>query len=402
MTTTETQPPCRWGILATGGIARSFALDLLVDPKTRGPTGQRHTIVAAASSSGQSRAQAFLKDVGASEDARGYGSYEELANDANVDIIYIASPHSHHFQNMMLCLSAGRNVLCEKAFVVNAKQLRVLIETAKEKGLFLMEAVWTRYFPLSHYMKQVILDGKLGIVRSVIGDLTMPIKHTPADSTKFARVEDPVTAGGALLELGVYPINWCFQAIYDILPEEHRQPPTVLAQAKLHRSGVDEQTTVLLSFPRPAEYGGAAHGVATCAIPPHGNRWRDRVEQPAVRILGDDGDLELMYPAFRPTRTRLTTKDGQVVIKEWLHEGPGPGSQWWNWYGEERLPEGEARGMALQADEAAMAMREGKGESRVAGLGESLAVMEVLDEVRRQIGLRYPEEVESAEYPCPA
>ena len=125
--------PTRWGILATGGIAKSFALDLLVDPSTRGPTGQRHTIVAAASSSGKSRAQAFLKDVGAEPDAKPYGSYEELANDANVDIVYVASPHSHHFKNIMLCLNAGRNVLSEKAFVVNARQCKVLIETAREK-----------------------------------------------------------------------------------------------------------------------------------------------------------------------------------------------------------------------------------------------------------------------------
>jgi len=227
----------------------------------------------------------------------------------------------------------------------------------------------------------------------------MPQVHTPADSTDFARVEDPKTAGGALLELGVYPINWIFQAIYDVLPAEHRKPPAVAALAKKHRSGVDEQTTVLLSFPRPAEYGGDAHGVATCGLPAHGSRWRDALDQPAVRIVGDDGDLELFYPAFRPTRTRLTTKDGEILVKDWPHKGPGEGSGFFNWYGKERLKEGEARGMALQADEAAVCVREGRGESRVQGLEESLQVMEVLDEVRRQIGLVYPEEVESAEYP---
>ena len=126
---------CRWGILATGGIAKSFAKDLLVHPKTR-PNGQHHTIVAAASASGATRARNFLKDVGAQDNARGYGSYEELANDSNVDIVYIASPHSHHYQNVMLCLQAGRNVLCEKAFTVNAAQARSLTDVARKK-------VWT-------------------------------------------------------------------------------------------------------------------------------------------------------------------------------------------------------------------------------------------------------------------
>ena len=227
----------------------------------------------------------------------------------------------------------------------------------------------------------------------------MPINHTPKGSTDFARVESPETAGGALLELGVYPINWIFQAIYDVLPAEHRKPPTVKASTKKHVSGVDEQTTILLIFPRPAELGGDAHGIATCAIP-QGTRWRDKYEQPAVKVIGEKGDLELMYPAFRPTRTKLTV-DGEITIKDWPHPGPGAGSGWYNWYGEERQPEGEARGMALQADEAAAAMRAGLTESRLQSLEESAMIMDVCDEVRRQCGLVYPEAVETTEYPRP-
>lgn len=134
----------RFGILATGGIAETFARDLWVNPETRGVKDIEHVVVAAASSSSVQRAQDFLKEVRAPESAKAYGSYKELVADPNVDIIYVATPHSHHYQNVRLCLEAGKNVLCEKAFTCNAPQLEKLIQIAKEKNLFLMEAVsWT-------------------------------------------------------------------------------------------------------------------------------------------------------------------------------------------------------------------------------------------------------------------
>jgi len=128
-----TPPTIRWGILATGGIAQTFTKDLLVDPKTRGVDTVIHTVVAAASSSSKSRAEQFLKEVGAPSSAQPYGSYNEFVKDPNIDIVYIATPHSHHFQNAMLCLEAGKNVLCEKAFTVNAAQAKLLVKKAKEK-----------------------------------------------------------------------------------------------------------------------------------------------------------------------------------------------------------------------------------------------------------------------------
>ena len=131
----------RWGILATGGIAEAFARDLWPNPECRGVKDIEHTVVAAASSSSADRASAFLKEVRAADSAKAYGSYKELVADPNVDIIYVATPHSHHYQNVMLCLEAGKNVLCEKAFTTNAKQTELLIKKAKEKNLFLMEAV---------------------------------------------------------------------------------------------------------------------------------------------------------------------------------------------------------------------------------------------------------------------
>ena len=126
-------PTIRWGILATGAIAQTFAKDLSIDPSTRNVTNLRHQVVAAASSSSKPRAEQFLKDVNAPPSAKAYGSYDELVKDTEVDIIYVATPHSHHYQNMRLCLDNGKNVLCEKAFTVNAEQTKILVKIARGK-----------------------------------------------------------------------------------------------------------------------------------------------------------------------------------------------------------------------------------------------------------------------------
>ena len=163
----------KWGILATGGIAESFGRDLSVNPETRDRKDIEHVVVAAASSSSADRAKQYLKEVNAPDSAKAYGSYKELVADADVDIVYVATPHSHHYQNVMLALEAGKNVLCEKAFTVNAKQAELLIKKAKEKNVFLMEAVWTRYMPVSIYVRDLISSGKIGTVERTFADLSI-------------------------------------------------------------------------------------------------------------------------------------------------------------------------------------------------------------------------------------
>lgn len=255
----------RWGILATGNIAVTFTKDLLVDPKTREVDRIVHTVTAAASSSGTSRAEAFLKEVGAPSDAKAYGSYNELANDPNVDIIYVSTPHSHHYQHSMLCLEAGKNVLCEKAFTVNAAQARKLAEKAKEKSLFLMEAVWTRYFPLSAYVRDLITSKTLGNVTRVFADNSIAVDPENAFPDGKHRMVNPDLAGGALLDMGIYSLTWVFQCLYHTQPEGKRKPPKVTSSLqKYGPTGVDESATMLLTFSR--ESGGDAHGVATTSL----------------------------------------------------------------------------------------------------------------------------------------
>lgn len=150
-----------------------FTKDLLTNPTSRDVHDVRHEVVAAASSSAKERAASFLSLVGAPSIAKAYGSYHELVADPDIDIIYVATPHSHHFQNAMLALEAGKNVLCEKALTVTASQARKLVEKAREKNIFFMEAVWTRYFPISIKVRELVSSGAIGPVYRVIGKLQL-------------------------------------------------------------------------------------------------------------------------------------------------------------------------------------------------------------------------------------
>jgi predicted dehydrogenase len=173
--------------------------DLLIDPSTRGTSDVAHSVVGVASTSGKERAAKFCRDLHVDESCQHYGSYEELVKDGNVDIVYVASPHSHHFQHTLLALHAGKHVVCEKPLTVNASQARMLYRTAKEDNLFLLDAVWTRYFPLSIQIRKSIQNGEIGEVLRVMADTSfgihpdIAIKETPRKLTYDL-------AGGALLE----------------------------------------------------------------------------------------------------------------------------------------------------------------------------------------------------------
>ncbi|RSL42642.1 hypothetical protein CEP54_015406 [Fusarium duplospermum] len=380
----------RWGILATGAISITFTKDLLVDPKTRDVSNIKHTVVAAASSSSAARAESFLKDVGASSTAKAYGSYDELVKDPNVEIIYVATPHSHHYQNVRLCLEAGKHVLCEKAFTVNAKQARILVEIAKEKGLLLMEAFWTRYFPLTNYVREAITSGKLGKIYRVFSDASARLSPETNFSDGKHRMVNADLAGGALLDLGVYSLTWPFLVFWQT--QAKKTPP------KYEQTSADETTTILLTFPRDATSGGDAHAIATTSIR-IGNVRSDPKSQPCVRIQGELGELQLFDVPQCPKTTRIVLNDGSVEEKTWTQPGPGKGSGWFNGFLTFMNPEGEGQGMFWEADEAAFAIVEGRKEGRQMDLSETIAVMDVMDEVRRQGGLVYPEKIETTEYP---
>ena len=313
-------------------------------------------------------------------------------------------------------------MLCEKAFTVNAAQAKRLVETAKEKKLFLMEAVWTRFFPLSIQIRKMIEDGELGAVHRVIADLSFgqDVENTwGADGGKH-RMVNPDLAGGAMLDrkkpplsgrrflspstkdvlgkidalgftVGIYPLTWCFQSLYHTVPASHRKAPSVLAAVEKYSTGADENTSILLTFPSAPGGKHTAHGIALTnfrvATDPDGFN----SSRPAIRIQGTKGEIQVDGPAFRPTRWRFIPAaddaDPQVVrkgrnekVREVECEIPGHGMFW-------------------EADECGRCVRDGKLESAGMGWEESLVIMETMDQVRKQGGVKYPEKIETTEYP---
>jgi dihydrodiol dehydrogenase / D-xylose 1-dehydrogenase (NADP) len=158
-------------------------------------------------------------------------------------------------------------------------------------------------------------------------------------------------------------------------------------------------TTMLLTFPRSSELGGDAHGIATTAFRTSPDPDGKGSAGPAIRVQGDKGEVQIFHPAYRPTKTKLVLSDGTVEDKEFTHPGPGKGSGFYNGFGDDKNPEGEGHGMFWEADECAFALKEGRKEGKYEGLKESVVIMEVMDEVRKQNGMTYPDKIETTEYP---
>ncbi|KAL1869281.1 hypothetical protein Plec18167_007947 [Paecilomyces lecythidis] len=385
----------RAGVLwvPTGWIAEVFTKDLLIDSSIRDASDIEHTVAAVASSSSKSRAEKFISDLNIPSPVSAYGSYEELVSDPNVDIVYVATPHSHHFQNTMLALNAGKHVLCEKAFTVNAAQAKILCETAKQKGLFLMEAVWTRFFPLSVQIREIIKQGGIGEVLRVIADNSFGDDVESKWGTKHRMVNKDL-AGGALLDLGIYSLTWVFQTLYHTLSREQRKPPSKISAhlTPYHLTGADEATTILLSFPTTTPSNGPAPGQSQAVAMTHLRVATDPDEKnsarPAIRIQGTKGEIQVDGPAFRPETYRVIPKKPEngdaLPVREIQCSFPGNG-----------------KGMYWEADEVARCVRDKKLESEGMPWEESIVIMEVMDEVRKQGGLTYPEKIESTVYPTP-
>ncbi|KAL4942940.1 hypothetical protein BDV06DRAFT_153927 [Aspergillus oleicola] len=379
----------RWGILATGGIAETFVKDLLQDPTSRGVTDVSHTVTAVASSSSKSSAESFVQKLQIPEPCATYGSYAEAVNDPTVQVVYVASPHSHHFQHTMLALEAGKHVLCEKAFTVNAAQAKILCDTARKKGLFLMEAVWTRYFPLSIEVRRLVQTGAIGEVLRVISDLS--IGNEPETSWSLGhRMVNKDLAGGALLDLGIYALTWVFQILYHTLPRSERTAPSQITShmAKYPGTGVDEETTMLITFPTttPSAFPNrTSHAVAMTAFRVATDPDNRNSAGPSIQIQGTKGHIQILGPAYRPERYRVipSCESGEVSAIQDVHM-PVPGG---------------ARGMFWEADEVARCLRDGRLESETLPWDESIVIMEVMDTVRQQGGLTYSESLESTTYP---
>ena len=250
--------------------------------------------------------------------------------------------------------------------------------------------------PISIYVRDIVTSGKIGTVERVFSDVSI---GGPPPEERFEdshRLVNPDLAGGALLDTGIYALTWVFQTLYTT--QTNPRPPTLSSAIRKYRLGTDQSTCMLLTFPREKE--GDAHGIATCSLRVNSNPGGKDEAGPCIRVQGTKGEVQVFPPAHNPDRSKLILHDGTVEEKDWSHHpGPGKGSGFVNGFGDETYPEGDGMGMFWEADECAHAIRDGRKEGRLESLEESLTIMKVMDEVRRQADFGFPDHLESTDFP---
>jgi uncharacterized protein (TIGR00369 family) len=324
--------PVRWGILGTGGIARSFATDLRLTDSG---------VVVAVGSRSQASADRFADEFGI---ASRHGSYESLVADPAVDVVYVATPHPMHHGNAILALRAGKHVLVEKPFTMNAAEARDVIGVARERGLFAMEAMWTRFLPHVAVIRDWLARGLLGEVVTVTADHGQWF----AEDAGF-RLFAPELGGGALLDLGVYPVSFASMVL--------GAPSRVVSISDPAFTGVDAQTSMLFG------YDSGAQAVLTCTL---------RAKSPTrAAIVGTDARIEVEGNFYAPTTVTLRPRKGDPIRVESVHEGGG---------------------LRHQADEVARRLAAGDVESPLMPLDETISIMETMDLVLAQARPAAPRE----------
>ena len=321
----------RWAIIGTGGIARAFAEDL---KRLDG-----HEVVAVGSRTIAS-AEDFSRQF---PTATPYGSYEELVN-VDADAVYVATPHPMHYENTLLAMRAGKAVLCEKAFTVNAAQARELVTYSQTHKIALMEAMWSRFLPHIQQVKRIISDGTLGEITNIIADHGQYIPYSRAP-----RLWEPELGGGALLDLGIYPLTLAHLVM--------GSPSSIRAEATLTDKGVDLNTSMLL------RYSTGAHALLSCTMASRG--------KVGALIAGDKARIEIDGSFYAPTSFRVITRDGEVTEYPNTYEG---------------------HGLREEAAEFARIVRSGQIESPLMPHSVSIELMEMMDDIRAQIGVKYPQE----------
>jgi predicted dehydrogenase len=319
-----TTEPLRWGLVGAGHIAGEFADDMRVTQSGR---------VVAIGSRTQEAADRFADKF---DIPKRHASYEALVTDPDVEVVYVATPHPMHHRNAMLALEAGKSVLVEKAFTMNAGEARELVDSARAKGLFLMEAMWTRFLPHIAEIRRLVATGEVGDVVTVIADLGHRFAPDPA-SRFFA----PELGGGALLDCGVYPVSLASMVL--------GKPAQVMAMITPAFTGVDGLTSMMFG------YASGAQAVLTCNL---------SANTPArATIVGSEARIEIDGPFFAHASFTLTRSDGTATRFEPLHEG---------------------NGLHYEADEVQRCLGAGLLESPTMPLDESISVMETMDAVLAQ------------------
>ena len=335
--------PLRWGILAPGSIAAVFVRDLnILDP-----SHQEHQVVSVGSRD-TVRAAQFAAEF----DIQNHGSYSQVLQSEEVDVVYIANVQSAHFETVIAALDAGKHVLCEKPFALNSKQTQMMFERAREKNLFLMEAMWTRFLPHIIEVLRLIDDGAIGEVRYLLADhgqwVYRKVNHRLLDAEK---------GGGALLDLGVYPITLSHLIL--------GRPSAIRAQAHFTSGGVDRDVAMIF------DHATGATSLLHTTL--------DSVTATRATIAGTLGRIEIDRSFYAPTGFTLFGHDGSTM----RYENP--------------LIEPGYVGLGEQVGEVARCISAGEIESPLRPHRDTAEVMEIMDQVRESIGLRYPGEVSDAD-----
>ncbi len=319
----------KFAILAAGGIAHSMAKAVSEIDKI-----ERYAVA----SRDLKRAEKFAEQWGFE---KAYGSYEEMAQDPQVEFVYVASPHSHHYEHAKLCLEHGKHVLVEKAFTVNARQARELIQLSEEKGLLLAEAIWTRYMPSRRMIDDILACKAIGNVTSLTANLGYILAHVD-------RMQNPELAGGALLDLGVYPINFALMAFHGEIKDVH-------ATAIMSPKGIDWVNSITLTFEE--EKMAVLHSDMLA-----------QTDRQGV-ISGDQGYLEVQN-INNCEEIRVFGLDRKMTARY-------------------QVPE-QINGYEYEVLSCIRAIEAGKTECEEMPHSEILRVMELLDRIRKQWNMVYP------------
>ncbi len=327
----RTAPPLRWGILGPGGIAHTFA---------RAVRHTRQQIVAVGSRN-RDRAERFATQHGVPTVHVGY---DQLVSDPQVQVVYVASPHSEHREHALMAIAAGKHVLVEKSITRNEAEAREIVDAARAAGVFCMEAMWTRFLPHVVALRSVLARGDIGKPVGFIADHGQAFADRPASH----RIHNPELAGGALLDLGVYPVSFA----HDLFGV----PDRIQAVGSLTPTGVDGQISIALGFGPDVQASLHTTSLARTAT--------------TGVVFGQEGRVEIASDFYRPTSFTVTRNDGT----------------WWSY---DREVDG---GFQFQIAEVARRIALGETESPAITLENSLEVMRTMDEIRRQVGVVYPGE----------
>jgi predicted dehydrogenase len=356
-------PVLHWGVIGTGLISSWFVQDLVL-PR---PDAKARHVIQAIGSSSLNKGKDFANEHCPRISPTIYGSYEEVYADPSVDIVYIGTPHAFHARNCMDAIAAGKHVLCEKAFAMTAAEARKVFNLARARGVFIMEAMWTRFFPLMRTLQAVLHEEKaIGRIQRIFCDfsLDMNIESLGPDS----RLKNPKLGAGTLLDIGIYSVTWGLLAL-DPNIGDHAQKPSLIASQTLS-SNIDVATALILSYP------SGAQAVLTSSS-------SFKTAHDFCRIEGTEGFITVSGPAASAPETfvvhakaNASNVDSGVSGKKYEFDKPGRGFYW-------------------EADAVAIDIAEGRTENAIMPWAETIRVLQILDETRRQGGARFPQDDEA-------